>query len=68
MHNKEAGYYDSYCWFEDVICDVCGEIIYNNGSKEHFESEQEFVGDDLATFCWKCIKLDNRHELIKFPM
>lgn len=65
IFNKESGYYNFYSSFEDLICNVCGDIIPNDGSKEHFASEQDFVGEDLVTFCSKCIKLPNRKDLVK---
>jgi len=66
LHNKEEGYYNNYDWFEDLICNVCGKIIYMDGSKEHFESEQDFTDNgEEVTFCSECIKIPNRLELLK---
>lgn len=65
IFNKEKGYYKTYSWFEDSICNVCGEIIYNDGSKEFFASEQDFVGENLVNFCSKCVKLPNKKDRVK---
>lgn len=65
IFDKENGYYNFYSSFEDLICNVCGDIIHNDGSKEHFASEQDFVGEDLVTFCSKCVKLPNKKDLVK---
>ena len=66
IFNKEVGYYDYYDWFEDFICNVCGKIIHNEGSEEHFVSEQEFTDDGKTlNFCSKCKKLPNKIKLSK---
>ncbi|MEK6919304.1 MAG: hypothetical protein AABW73_04700 [Nanoarchaeota archaeon] len=64
-YNKEKGYYKYYSWFEDLICNVCGKIIRR---EEGFDIEQEFVEEELVTFCHECLKLPNKKELVKIPL
>lgn len=64
IFNKKSGYYNFYSWFEDLICNVCGDIIPNNW-EDLKGSEQDFVGENLVTFCSKCAKLPNKKNLVK---
>ena len=66
-YNKEKGYYKSYSWFEDLICNVCGRIILLE--REGFEMEQEFIDNENETinFCSTCKILPNKKDLVKFP-
>ena len=34
VFGKEKGYYNSYSWFEDLICNVCGEMICDEAMLE----------------------------------
>jgi hypothetical protein len=69
LYNKEEGYYNSYDNFEDLICNVCGKIIHGDGSREYFESEQDYAdNDELVTFCSECVKLPNKLKLVKIPV
>lgn len=65
IYNKDRGYYAKYDWFEDHICNVCGEIIFMG--MEKFEMEQEYIDDkhDVVTFCSMCKSLPNRNSLVK---
>ena len=65
-YHKEKGYYDDYDWFEDLICNVCGKILYNDG-EEIGEIEQDFINENTITFCPECAKLPNKKELVKIP-
>lgn len=62
LYNREKGYYDSYCWFEDAICNICGKLMHGGG-EEYMAQEQYFEED--ATFCSTCAKLPDKIKLIK---
>ncbi len=68
LYVKENGYYNSYSWFEDLICNVCGKIIYEE-DKEMWDIEQKVLDDGTTiTFCRECAKLPNKLKLIKNPV
>jgi len=67
LFNRENGYYDSYCWFEDIICNVCGKLVMG-GDDEWFLLEQDIDDtneENVINFCSQCSKLPNRLEVAK---
>ncbi len=62
LYNREEEYY-RYYGAHYSVCNVCGKLMHN-GDMEAIEEYTEDYSDS-ATFCFECVKLPNRTELIK---